>query len=72
MTNIARKLLNHSEIQFPTIVDAKRGKNLFELINVYPEYGVGIKVVPDHWVKKGITKSYYEITRVSLKMKASS
>ncbi|CAG8536776.1 6104_t:CDS:2 [Acaulospora colombiana] len=45
MTNIARRLLNHSEVRFPIIIDAKRQKNLFELLNVYPDYGVGIKVV---------------------------
>ncbi|RHZ47137.1 hypothetical protein Glove_590g13 [Diversispora epigaea] len=67
MTNIARNLLIRDKI--PTIVSAKKPKQLFEILNVYPDYGVGLKVAPNHWIDKGITECYYEVTNVKLKMK---
>ncbi|CAG8589894.1 uncharacterized protein OCT59_021750 [Rhizophagus irregularis] len=67
MTSIAKKLLKKSG--YPIIRDSNKPKNLFELLNVFPNYGVGLKVAPDHWVKKGILESYYEITKVAPKLK---
>ncbi len=43
MTSIARKLLKNST--YPIIKDSQKPKNLFELLNVFPNYGVGLKVV---------------------------
>ena len=43
MTSIAKKLLKESN--FPIIRDSIKSKNLFELLNVFPNYGVGLKVV---------------------------
>ncbi|CAG8573911.1 14387_t:CDS:2, partial [Cetraspora pellucida] len=70
MANVAKRLLLNGKDILPTVRDAQSPKkNLYKLLNVYPSYGVGLKVAPDHWVNKGITNSYYEITKVSLKMK---
>jgi hypothetical protein len=43
MTSIAKKLLKESG--YPIIRDSIKLKNLFELLNVFPNYGVGLKVV---------------------------
>ncbi|KAF0498157.1 hypothetical protein F8M41_020592 [Gigaspora margarita] len=69
MTSVAKRLLLNGKDLLPTVRDAQSPKNLYKLLNVYPNYGVGLKVAPDHWVNKGITNSYYEITKVKLKMK---
>ncbi|CAG8445089.1 2053_t:CDS:2 [Scutellospora calospora] len=69
MTAIAKKLLLNGKEILPTVRDARSPKNLYKLLNVYPNNGVGLKVVPDHWVNKGIIDSYYEITKATLKMK---
>lgn len=43
MTSIAKELLKKSG--YPIIRDSNKPKNLFELLNVFPNYGVGLKVV---------------------------
>ena len=43
MTTIAKKLLKESD--YPIIRDSIKFKNLFELLNVFPNYGIGLKVV---------------------------
>ncbi|CAG8451958.1 5275_t:CDS:2 [Funneliformis mosseae] len=67
MTSIAKELLKNST--YPIIKDSRKHKNLFELINVFPNYGVGLKVAPNHWIQKGIRESYFEITKVNPRMK---
>ena len=43
MTSIAKNLLKESN--YPIIKDSYKSKNFFELLNVFPNYGVGLKVV---------------------------
>nr|CAG8471918.1 1938_t:CDS:2 [Entrophospora candida] len=45
MTSIAKRLIRKSKPQLPIYKDAKGHKTLLELINVYPDYGVGLNVV---------------------------
>ncbi|CAG8520378.1 8531_t:CDS:2 [Paraglomus occultum] len=67
MTSIAKELLEKSSKTIPIIRSARAKKNLYELLNVYPNYGVGLQVVPDKWVKKGFEDCYFKVTRVRLK-----
>lgn len=45
MTSVAKKLIEKSKSELPIYKDAKHNKNLINLINVYPKYGIGLKVV---------------------------
>ncbi|CAG8495988.1 2316_t:CDS:2 [Paraglomus brasilianum] len=72
MASIAKELLKQSSKTIPIIRSARAKKNLYELLNVYPNYGVGLLVVrrwmvPDKWVGKGFKDCYYKVTRVRLK-----
>ncbi|CAJ0768482.1 11039_t:CDS:2 [Entrophospora sp. SA101] len=67
MTSVAKKLIEKSKSELPIYKDAKYNKNLIDLINVYPKYGIGLKVIPYKWIKKGNLNSYYEVSSVKLK-----
>ncbi|CAH1759970.1 12884_t:CDS:2 [Entrophospora sp. SA101] len=67
MTSIAKRLIRKSKPQLPIYKDAKGHKTLLELINVYPDYGVGLNVIPIRLIQKGNLNTYFKITRVKLK-----
>ncbi|KAG9304969.1 hypothetical protein G9A89_003138 [Geosiphon pyriformis] len=67
MTSIARKLIYSSEL--PVVVESQRGKNLYQLLNVFPYFGIGQKVLPTKWMAKGFRREYIEVTKIRFKKK---
>lgn len=51
----------------PPTLDTRAG-NLYQVLSRYPQDGVGLKVHQTRWGDKGIARSYWKITRSSLKM----
>ncbi|ORY98542.1 hypothetical protein BCR43DRAFT_487710 [Syncephalastrum racemosum] len=44
------------------------GKNLYQLLSILPEQGVGVRVAPNKFINKPALKdSYYEVTKVKFK-----
>lgn len=51
----------------PPSLDTRAG-NLYQVLSRHPNDGVGLKVHQTRWGEKGIARSYWKITRSSLKM----
>lgn len=49
----------------PEFIKIKSRKNLWELIQHLPSYGIGLKVSPSEWYRQGRTLNYYKIEKVS-------
>ena len=45
----------------------RKSGTLYQVLSGLPKDGVGLKVSQSRWGKKGISDSYWEITRVRLK-----
>ncbi|KAG0162228.1 hypothetical protein DFQ30_002596 [Apophysomyces sp. BC1015] len=64
--NVARTAL--SEITPKPSVFSKGGKNLYQVLSVLPNYGVGSRVAPNKFISNPTLKdSYFEVTKVHLK-----
>ncbi|KAI8997697.1 hypothetical protein BDB01DRAFT_902038 [Pilobolus umbonatus] len=49
-------------------MSAVGGRSLYQLLRTLPNQGVGIKVIPNKFIKNPTLKnSYYEVTKVNLK-----
>ncbi|KIM83821.1 hypothetical protein PILCRDRAFT_414825 [Piloderma croceum F 1598] len=51
----------------PPSLDTRTG-NLYQVLSRYPQDGVGIRVSQTRWGQKGISNSYWLVTRTKLKL----
>jgi small subunit ribosomal protein S34 len=51
----------------PPSLDTSTG-NLYQVLSRYPQDGVGIRVSQTRWGQKGISNSYWLVTRTKLKL----
>ncbi|KAI9294415.1 hypothetical protein K502DRAFT_342459 [Neoconidiobolus thromboides FSU 785] len=65
MSNFIRHLLKSNNIA--TYQFIRRDKNLFELLSVQPNNGVGLRVAAKEWLNKGKDNLYYTITKSQIK-----
>ncbi|KAI9498935.1 hypothetical protein BDB00DRAFT_797408 [Zychaea mexicana] len=64
--NVAREAL--SKLTPKPSVFSKGGKNLYEVLSVLPEFGVGSRVTPTKIANNPtLNESFYEVTKVHLK-----
>ncbi|KAJ8663922.1 hypothetical protein O0I10_000197 [Lichtheimia ornata] len=64
--NVARQVL--SQLTEKPSVFTQGGKNLYQVLSVLPEYGVGSRVASTKVLNNpGLKDSYYEVTKVNLK-----
>ncbi|CAG8576646.1 17833_t:CDS:2 [Dentiscutata erythropus] len=67
MTSVAKRLLLSGKDLLPTVRDAQSPKNLYKLLNVYPNYGVGLKVDMTHGKAFGIKVWDGTVRRMALR-----
>ncbi|KAI9313055.1 hypothetical protein BX666DRAFT_1880437 [Dichotomocladium elegans] len=64
--NVARQVL--SGISPKPSIFSQGNKNLYQVLSVLPDHGVGSRVVPTKFLNNpSLNDSYYEITKVNLK-----
>ena len=53
--------------ELPPSLSSRTG-NLYQILSRYPQDGVGQRVYQTRWAGKGISDSYWEVTKTSLKL----